>query len=204
MYAIGAGGAIAAVSLAGLAASAIAIGGIASIAGGAYMWYRSRVAHQQSVLRTLYEPLIAKNRKEIERFIGPYELPEPSTIAADADDVKTPTGGTEKIIRNVFYADGKYGKALVRALGVKQEDGSFKLRKLMVDIQDFRRGTQETMVLVDESPKPKIVDAVSFNHYNLTDFVEIKRASRAAEVKAAKQQRKNAKLYANKPPKKSG
>lgn len=210
LYAIGAGGAIAAVGLLGVAVSAVAVGGIASIAGGVYMWYRSKIAHQQSVLKTLYEPLIEKSRKDVERFIGPFEFPDTAGIAADADDITTATGGSESIIRNVFYIDGKYGKGLVRALGVKGEDGSFELRKLIVDVQDFRRTMQDSITLVDNTPKPNIVDAVEFKHYDLNDFVEVKRAARQAQraanrnAQAAKDATKKQTLHANKPSKKKG
>ena len=208
LYAIGAGGAIAAVGLLGVAASAVAVGGIASIAGGVYMWYRNKMAHQQSVLKTEYEPLIEKNRKDIERFIGPFVLPDTAGIAADSDDITTSTGGSEAIIRNVFYIDGKYGKGLVRALGVKQEDGTFKLRKLIVDAQDFRRTMQDTFTLVDLTPKPTIIDAVEFKHYDLSDYVEVKRAARAAQrianrnARAEKDSPKKQTLHSNKPSKK--
>lgn len=203
LYALGAGGAIAAVGLLGVAASAVAVGGIASIAGAAYMWYKSKVSHQQNVLRTLYEPLIEKSRPDIERFIGPFELPVPTNVAADSDNVPTATGGTDSVIRNVFYLDGKYGKALVRALGVKQEDGSFKLRKLIIDVQDFRRTMHDKITLVDEASQAQIVDAVKFEEFKLTDFVEVKRAAKHAERKNKQQATKKETLSSQNPTKKT-
>jgi hypothetical protein len=177
LYALGAGGAVAAVSLLGVTASVVAVGGLVSIAGGLYAWYTNRVRRQQSVLRVLIEPIFEARRKEIESFIGPFEYPERSEVAADSAKQKSPTGAVETVIRNVFYLDGKYGKAFVRAMAVENEsDGTHTLRKLILDLQDFRRTTAESLVLVNNPPTLEYVDAVSFKGYTLKEYAEEKQA----------------------------
>lgn len=206
MYAIGAGGVVAVVSLLGFAASAVAVGGLASLAGGVYLWYTRKLAHRQSVLRVLYEPIIDLHRPKIEKFIGPFELPQSTEVAADSEDMVTASGGQEHVVRNVFYIEGMYGKAMVRALGVRHADGSYTIRKLLIDAQDFRNSLQENIVLVDHNPTFEYVDAVSFQTFDLSDLAEVKRAAKNAKRvsdASKKSSEKKSTLSSNKPKKAS-
>jgi hypothetical protein len=189
-YALGAGGVVAAVGLLGVTASAVAIGGLATLAGGVYMWWTRRLKHQQNVLRELYEPLIDLNRPEIEKWIGPFELPDSASVPADEARTHTPSGAKELIVRNVFYLDGKWGKALVRALGARDEseEGKYSLRKLIIDVTDFKHTKQHTIALVDITPTLEYVDAPSFTAYSLKDYVDIKIAAREAARKSSREQ----------------
>jgi hypothetical protein len=225
-YALGSVGVIAAVGFVGLTVAAVALGGLVTIAGGAYVWYKSNVRHHQTVLRELYEPIIDNSRERIEKLIGPFEIPNGADIAADNAYQKSPTGSEETVVRNVFYLEGKYGKALVRALGVKLDDGSYKLRKLIIDGQDLRTSQADNIVLVDEPARIEYIDSPTFDTFPLQDFINIKNAAREANRKANKERlmkeseaaeekrdgngpnsqnknTKNTKMYSNKP-KKSG
>jgi len=218
-YVLAAGGVVATVGVFGMVASAMAIGGLASVAGGMLYWYKRRIKKQQTVLRLLYEPLIDLNRQQIEQLIGPFDLPDARTIASDSATSTSPSGGVEILIRNVFYIDGTSGKALVRVMGVKNRDGTCSLRKLIVDAVDYRRSMQERVTLVDEVPKLDYVDSPSFTTYTLDQFLGIKNAALQANInsqrertrqeaalkerahEASSSSSKSQKLYSNKPPK---
>lgn len=216
LYALGAGGVVVAVSLLGVATSAIAVVSLASLAGGIFTWYKLRIKKQQTVLRVLYEPVIEENRANIEKLIGPFELPDLRTVASDSATGTCPYGGVEILVRNVFYMEGATGKALVRAMGVKNvRDGTYKLRKLIIDAVDYRRSMQDRITLVDDVPKLDYVDSPSFKTYTLDEYVNIKNAAMQTNRDAARDrirqeldlkariQRETEKqtLYSNKPKK---
>lgn len=192
VYALGAGGAVAAMAFMGVAASAIAVTSLVGLAGGAYWWYKGAVKHRQTVLRALYEPIIEDNRVRIEKYLGPFELPAHTEIAADTDIATTPSGYDETIVRNIFYMEGKFGKGLVRVLGAKDsETGEYNLRKLIIDAQDFRNGAAERFELVSVQPKIEYVDSPKFEVFSsisaYTSQVAKNRLEAAQESKERRQ-----------------
>lgn len=204
-YAMGVGGVVATVSVVGATASAIAVGGLASLAGGVYVWYKSRMHKERNVLKSLYEPILLENRAKLDAYIGPWEFPSDQFIAADSARIKSPTGGNEHIVRNIFHLDGKYGKGFVRALGVEDpETSQFSLRKLVVDVADYRHSLQHTFSFVDIKPVLNYVDSPSFKAYTLREYVTRNRESADAQERKAAAAKTAAtdssKLYTNKPP----